>query len=117
MDFTRSVSKEGNQLFTEEGHFNQYQSSAWPNIKKLLGHANPILRAHCSSTVPFGSGLFSGTDLMEKFKKLIDEYNKGLDVEAFFAKLVTFVKELSVEEQRGVSKQLVPHSCTTRGAV
>jgi len=46
------------------------------------------------------------TDLMEKFKKLIDEYNKGLDVEGFFAKLVTFVKELSEEEQRGVSEQL-----------
>ncbi len=46
------------------------------------------------------------TDLMEKFKKLIDQYNKGLDVEGFFAKLVTFVKELSEEEQRGVSEQL-----------
>ena len=46
------------------------------------------------------------TDLMEKFKKLIDEYNKGLDVDGFFAKLVTFVKELSEEEQRGVSEQL-----------
>lgn len=48
----------------------------------------------------------SRTDLMEKFKKLIDEYNKGLNVEGFFAKLVTFVKELSVEEQRGVSEKL-----------
>jgi len=46
------------------------------------------------------------TDLMEKFKKLIDEYNKGLDVDGFFAKLVTFVKELSGEEQRGVSEKL-----------
>jgi type I restriction enzyme R subunit len=45
-------------------------------------------------------------DLMEKFKKLIDEYNKGLDVDGFFAKLVSFVKELSEEEQRGVSEQL-----------
>ena len=27
------------------------------------------------------------TDLMEKFKKLIEEYNKRLDVEGFFAKL------------------------------
>lgn len=45
-------------------------------------------------------------DLMEKFKKLIDEYNKGLDVEGFFAKLVSFVKELSAEEQRGVSEHL-----------
>jgi len=46
------------------------------------------------------------TDLMEKFKKLIDEYNKGLDVDGFFAKLTDFVKELSAEEQRGVSEQL-----------
>jgi len=46
------------------------------------------------------------TDLMEKFKKLIDEYNKGLNVEGFFAKLVNFVKELSVEEKRSVSEDL-----------
>ena len=45
-------------------------------------------------------------DLMEKFKKLIDEYNKGLDVDGFFAKLTDFVKELSAEEQRGVAEQL-----------
>ena len=46
------------------------------------------------------------TDFMEKFNKLIDEYNKGLDVDGFFAKLITFVKELSEEEQRGLSEQL-----------
>ena len=46
------------------------------------------------------------TDFMEKFKKLIDEYNKGMDVESFFAKLTDFVKELSAEEQRGVAEQL-----------
>ena len=46
------------------------------------------------------------TDLMEKFKKLIEEYNKGMDVEGFFAKLTDFVKELSAEEQRGVAEQL-----------
>ncbi len=45
------------------------------------------------------------TDLMEKFKKLIDEYNKGMDVEGLFAKLVTFMKELSEKEQRGVSEE------------
>ena len=45
-------------------------------------------------------------DLIEKFKKLIDEYNKGMDVDGFFAKLTDFVKELSFEEQRGVSEQL-----------
>jgi len=46
------------------------------------------------------------TDFMEKFKKLIDEYNKGLDVDSFFAKLTDFVKDLSAEDQRGVAEQL-----------
>lgn len=46
------------------------------------------------------------TDLLEKFKKLIEEYNKGLDVDGFFAKLTDFVKELTEEEKRGVSEQL-----------
>lgn len=46
------------------------------------------------------------TDLLEKFKKLIEEYNKGLDVDLFFAKLMAFTKELSEEEKRGVSEQL-----------
>lgn len=46
------------------------------------------------------------TDLLEKFKKLIEEYNKGLDVEGFFENLVIFVKELSEEDQRGVAEQL-----------
>ena len=46
------------------------------------------------------------TDLMEKFKKLIEEYNKGLDVEGFFAKLTAFVKEMSQEEKRGVTEKL-----------
>lgn len=48
----------------------------------------------------------SRADLIEKFKKLIDEYNKGLDVDGFFAKLTDFVRELSVEEQRTVAEQL-----------
>jgi len=46
------------------------------------------------------------SDILEKFKKLIEEYNKGLDVDGFFAKLTDFVKELSDEEKRGVSEQL-----------
>lgn len=47
------------------------------------------------------------TDLMEKFKKLIEEYNKGLDVETFFAKLVSFAQnELSEEDKRAVAEQL-----------
>lgn len=45
-------------------------------------------------------------DLLEKFKKLIEEYNKGLDVDGFFEKLMTFAKELNEEDQRGVAEQL-----------
>jgi type I restriction enzyme R subunit len=48
----------------------------------------------------------SRIDLLEKFKKLIEEYNKGLDVDGFFEKLVAFVQELSEEDQRGVAEQL-----------
>ena len=48
----------------------------------------------------------SRTDLLEKFKKLIDEYNKGLDVDGFFEKLLAFVQELNEEDQRGVAEQL-----------
>ncbi len=46
------------------------------------------------------------TDLLEKFKKLIEEYNKGLDVDGFFEKLLVFVKDLNEEDQRGVAEQL-----------
>ncbi len=46
------------------------------------------------------------TDLMEKFTKLIEEYNKGLDVDSFFAQLTAFIEELTDEEQRGVSEKL-----------
>jgi len=46
------------------------------------------------------------TDLLEKFKKLIEEYNKGMDVNGFFEKLFDFAKELTEEEKRGVAEQL-----------
>jgi type I restriction enzyme, R subunit len=45
-------------------------------------------------------------DLLEKFKKLIEEYNSGMDVDTFFERLMVFVKELTEEEQRGVAEQL-----------
>ena len=45
-------------------------------------------------------------DLLEKFKKLIEEYNRGLDIDSFFAKLVAFAKELNEEDKRGVAEQL-----------
>ena len=46
------------------------------------------------------------TDLLEKFKKLIEEYNSGMDVDGFFEKFMAFVKELNQEDQRGVAEQL-----------
>lgn len=46
------------------------------------------------------------SDLLEKFKKLIDEYNAGLDVDAMFDRLVEFVKKLDEEDRRGVAEQL-----------
>jgi len=46
------------------------------------------------------------TDLLEKFKRLIEEYNSGMDVDGFFEKLMAFVRELNQEDQRGVAEQL-----------
>jgi type I restriction enzyme R subunit len=46
------------------------------------------------------------TDLLEKFKKLIDEYNSGMDVDGFFEKLLAFARDLNQEDQRGVAEQL-----------
>ncbi len=48
----------------------------------------------------------SRAHLLEKFKKLIEEYNAGLDVDSLFQRLVDFVKELNEEDQRGVAEQL-----------
>src|SRR4030065_898427 len=46
-------------------------------------------------------------DYLEKFQKLIDEYNQGAaTLEEFFERLLKFVKELQEEEKRGVSEGL-----------
>ena len=46
-------------------------------------------------------------DLAERFQKLIDEYNSGShNVEALFAELVRFARDLSEEEKRGVAEGL-----------
>lgn len=45
-------------------------------------------------------------DLLEKFKKLIEEYNSGMDVESFFAKLMAFARELTEEDRRAVTENL-----------
>ncbi len=49
----------------------------------------------------------SRVDLAERFQKLIDEYNAGSkNVEALFAELVKFARELTAEEKRGVAEGL-----------
>jgi len=49
----------------------------------------------------------SRVNLMEKFQKMIDEYNAGaINTEIFFDKLLIFAKELNEEEKRGVSENL-----------
>jgi len=46
-------------------------------------------------------------DLLERFQRLIDEYNAGSsNVEEFFQQLIAFTKELSDEEKRGVAEAL-----------
>lgn len=43
----------------------------------------------------------------EQFQKLIEEYNSGAaNVDAFFAQLVSFARDLSQEEQRGIAQNL-----------
>jgi type I restriction enzyme, R subunit len=43
----------------------------------------------------------------EQFQKMIDEYNSGAaNVDALFAQLVSFARELSEEEQRGIAENL-----------
>lgn len=49
----------------------------------------------------------SRVDLAEKFQKLIDEYNAGSqNIEALFAELVKFARELTEEEKRSVAEGL-----------
>ena len=49
----------------------------------------------------------SRTDYLDKFQRLIDEYNMGShNVEIFFDKLIVLAQELSVEEQRTIAEQL-----------
>ncbi|MEW5813930.1 MAG: type I restriction endonuclease subunit R [Spirochaetota bacterium] len=46
-------------------------------------------------------------DYLEKFQRMIDEYNQGAaNLEEFFDRLMKFVKELQEEEKRGVSEGL-----------
>lgn len=46
-------------------------------------------------------------DFLEEFQKIVDEYNAGAaNVEAFFAKLMIFMKKLNEEEKRGIAENL-----------
>ncbi len=46
-------------------------------------------------------------DFMEKFEKIINDYNSGsANVEAFFEELMEFAKELNKEDIRGISENL-----------
>jgi type I restriction enzyme R subunit len=46
-------------------------------------------------------------DYLERFRKMIDEYNKGaISIEHLFQELMTLSKELNAEEQRHVREQL-----------
>ena len=49
----------------------------------------------------------SRMDFYEQFQKLIEAYNSGAqNVDAFFAQLVSFARQLTAEEQRGVAENL-----------
>ena len=49
----------------------------------------------------------SRVNYLEKFQKLIDEYNSGShNVETFFSNLVEFAQNLNEEEKRGIAENL-----------
>ncbi len=49
----------------------------------------------------------SRMDYLEKFQRMIDEYNAGsLNVEQFFEELVKFAQSLNAEEKRGIAENL-----------
>jgi type I restriction enzyme R subunit len=49
----------------------------------------------------------SRVDYLERFQKLIEEYNTGsANIEQFFQNLMSFAKELNAEEKRHISEQL-----------
>jgi len=49
----------------------------------------------------------SRTNYLDKFQKMIDEYNSSsYNIEIFFARLVEFAQELNAEEKRGIAEKL-----------
>lgn len=69
-------------------------------IEKLRGAINSVL----AKMVRLNK---TRVDYLEKFQRMIDEYNQGAaNLEEFFERLLRFVKELQQEEKRGVSEGL-----------
>ncbi len=55
----------------------------------------------------------SRVNYLEKFQKLIDDYNSGsYNVETFFANLVDFAQDLNEEEKRGIAENLTEEELT-----
>jgi type I restriction enzyme R subunit len=49
----------------------------------------------------------SRVDYLEKFQRLIDEYNSGaINIEIFFKQLTDFAQTLNEEDKRGISENL-----------
>ena len=93
-----------------DGSCNRYsREKAQAPLKASRGFLQgppPFQTAHVVATANRPHPSPSQVSKFSEFKHLIDEYNKGMDVNGFFAKLTDFVKELSAEEQRGVAEQL-----------
>jgi len=69
-------------------------------IEKLRGAINSKLRAMLMMNK-------ARMNYYEQFQKMITEYNNGAtNVDALFAQLVSFARELSEEEQRGIAESL-----------
>jgi len=69
-------------------------------IEKLRGSINSKLR----QMLRFNK---TRMDYYEQFQRLIDEYNSGaINVDVLFAQLVSFAKELTQEERRGIAENL-----------
>jgi type I restriction enzyme R subunit len=69
-------------------------------IEKLRGAINSVLETMVRLNK-------TRVDYLERFQRMIDEYNQGAaNLEEFFDRLLKFVKELQEEDKRGVSEGL-----------
>jgi type I restriction enzyme R subunit len=75
-------------------------------IEKLRGAINSKLRAMLIVNK-------ARMNYYERFQRLIEEYNNGAtNVDALFAQLVSFARDLSEEEQRGIAENLSEEELT-----